>query len=92
MSKHRDNLSSDEVQGAESVIGKVLIHARKLEQSSGCGFAFCFGDKKDATEGPMIVIRMEEVGGLGPFGGPSKQMAMKFYYSGIWRDKELILN
>ena len=79
----RDHIDPDEIEGAEAIIGKVLIHVRNLEPKSGSGFAFCFGDKKDDKQGPLVVIRLEDKGDT---------YSMNLYYKGHWKDKEEVLN
>lgn len=89
----REHLAPHEIEGAETIIGKTLIHVCKLEPKSGCGFALCFGDKRDATEGHMIVIRMEPKEELETHRRETDtKYSLKFYYDGCWKGKEITLN
>ena len=84
-------IDTDDIEGVKDIIGKVLIHVYELDPKSGCGYVFCFGHKRTDTEGPMVAVRMEEVRGRGPLGG-GKGNVLRFYYTGRWKDKEIIVN
>ena len=75
---------NERVVEAEHLIGKVLCRVDKLHPSSGVGFALCFGDKITDANGPMAVVRMEEIG--------DGRKGVKFYYDGQWKDEEMMVH
>ena len=70
------------IPGTEHLRGKVLCHIRKGDHGE---LVFCFGDKKESTEGQVVVCNLV----VDKEKGTAEQV---LYLQGTWKDSEEVVS